>query len=108
MEFNFNYLEEKRFMAKTKRTTAIDKVLEKLSLAATGGEAIEGMTEAQAIRSFIQLSKVQTDTPTKTPSKMSLKEQLRRAEAFDEQTATKDQIVANRAKIIELKQRMDK
>ena len=95
-------------MAKTKRTTAIDKVLEKLSLAATGGDTIEGMTEAQAIRSFIQLSKVQTDTPTKTPSKMSLAEKLRRAEAFNEETATLEDIKANRAKIFELKQRMDK
>ena len=39
-----------QIMAKSKRTTAIDRVLDKLSIAAIGGEEIEGMTKAAAIR----------------------------------------------------------
>ena len=74
-------------MAKSKRTTAIDKVLEKLSLAATGGEEIEGMSKADAIKAFIQLAKVEVEQTARHPSKMTLQQQLRQCESIDEQTA---------------------
>ena len=97
-----------QIMAKSKRTTAIDRVLDKLSIAAIGGEEIEGMTKAAAIRAFIQLAKTKVEPAAKHPTKMTLPQQLRAAEAFDEQTATLDDIQANRAKIAGLKARMGK
>ena len=95
-------------MAKAKRTTAIDRVLEKLSIAAIGGEEIEGMTEAQAIKAFIQLAKAKVEPSVKHPTKMTLQQQLKAAEAFDEDRATLVDIQANRAKIAGLKLKMGK
>ena len=95
-------------MAKSKRTTAIDRVLDKLSIAAIGGEEIEGMTKAQAIKAFIQLAKAKVEPVSKHPTKMTLQQQLRAAEEFDEETATLDDIQANRAKIAGLKAKMSK
>ena len=92
-------------MARAKRTTAIDRVLDKLSIAAIGGEEIEGMTEAQAIKAFIQLAKAKVEPTAKHATKMTLQQQLRAAESFDESTATLADIQANRAKIAELKAR---
>ena len=93
-------------MAKSKRTTAIDKVLEKLSMVATSGEEIEGMSKADAIKAFIQLAKVEVEQTARHPSKMTLQQQVRQCESIDEQTATLDDIQANRAKIAALRARM--
>lgn len=93
-------------MAKSKRTTAIDRVLDKLSIAAIGGEEIKGMTKAQAIRAFIQLAKAKVEPAAKHSTKMTLQQQLKAAEAFDEDTAILVDIQANRSKIAELKARM--